>query len=76
MLPFLVCSTNGGFEGFPVASPAIASDVTVVSIHSFVPDDAIAECCASVGRLKEADVSPVVKAETGACSRPFCIIYS
>ena len=76
MLPFLVCSTNGGFEGLTVASPAIASDVAIVSIHCFVPDYSIAKSCASVDWLKEANMSPVVEAETGACSTSLCIVDS
>ena len=76
MLPFLVCSTDGGFEGLTVASPAIAGYIAVVSIHSFVPDYAVPQGGTAVGWLKEANMSPVVEAETCTCSTSLCVVDS
>ena len=76
MLPFLVCSTHGGFKGFPVAGPAIFGDVAIVSVHSFMPYYTVAEGCTAIGWLEEANVSPVVEAETCTCSTSLCVVDS
>ena len=76
MLPFLVRSTYGSFKGLAVTSPAVASDVAVVSIHCFVPDYAVPQGGTTVDWLKEANMSPVVEAETCTCSTSLCVVDS